>query len=202
MSIVQAIALDSLWSHTISHVNFEAFPSLDVLSLLLATASLAVIVLVWLSYVALLMRFIWVPSLADASLPIFVGVVQFALIELATPNRIGYWFLMLALLMAMVTLINQRFFRKARQDPRNSEFFDGVSPATWRDLLPQFIYAFTGLVIGVGFLFFESSNRLAIVCVLLVIGAVCHFVVKQNHYWRRSVSSTTPTRSAPDSDTA
>ena len=200
LSIVQAVALESLWSHTISHVNFGAFSPLDILSLSLAAATLAVIVLVWLSYVSLLMRFIWVPSLADTSLPIFVGVAQFALIESATLDRIGYWFLILALIMAMVTGINQRFFRKARQDPRNREFFDGISPATRRDLLPQIIYAFAGLVMGVGFLLFKPSNWLAIVCVLIVIGVACHFAVMLNHYWNRSVRPTIPSRSAQDPD--
>jgi len=149
-----------------------------------------VIVLIWLSYVALLMRFMWVPALADTSLPSFAGVAQFAFIEFATPDRFGYWILAVGLLIIVVSLMSHRFLKKARQDSRNSEFFQFIPNATWRDLLPQILYSFTALTIGVVSLLIRPNVWFASSCTIFICIRIVHFILQQNYYWNRSFETT------------
>ena len=130
LSIIQAIALESLWERTIHRQEFFEASWIATLGWLQVTVTFSVIVLIWIVYIALLMRFRWTPALTDLALPFAVGIAQFALIELTSPARLGEWCLGLAALAVIAMAIDFRFIRRARRDPRNREFFDNVLPAS------------------------------------------------------------------------
>lgn len=187
LSIIQAIALESLWSHAVEYADRASVSLVSVVGWFQVANTLMVIVFIWLLYVAHLMRFLWTPALSDTALPILVGLVQFALIEFAVPDRLGYWFIALGVLTVIVTGIDHRFVKKARRDPRNVDFFESVSPATWRDFAPQFVYVIAAFVAGTIFLVAGPASWLAIACMMLIVAALIHNAYVQVRYWNQSI---------------
>lgn len=187
MSIIQAIALETLWSKTVEGGGFDVLTLLIVIGWMQSIATLLVIIMVWMTYVGLLMRFVWTPSLLDTVLPFPVGILQFALIEFAVAQHFGYWVFCLGLLTLLVTFITQRYFRKARLDPKNEDFFKAVSPATIRDVLPEIVYAIIALAIGITTIIIQPNVWFAIVFILTFVGASGHLMFRQAKFWNQSI---------------
>ena len=81
LSIVQAIALESLWDHLIHRQELFVLDLISTLVWLQISVSFLIIVLIWLVYVGLVMRFQWTPTIADLTLPFFVGLIELLMIE-------------------------------------------------------------------------------------------------------------------------
>ena len=132
-------------------------PTLEALiGWLQISASLSVIILVWLVYAGMVMRFKWTPTTADSVWPFFVGLIQFQLIDLMGPDNLGRWLIVLAMLFALMNIVNHLAMRRARQDAENSEFFDHFKPATTKDFVP--LIAVVSVLTVAGGLLWNSDN--------------------------------------------
>jgi hypothetical protein len=187
LSIVQAIALESLWNKLAGHSDLFAL-TLQALQIWLQfTISLGVIILLWLSYVGLTIRFRWTPAFSDSVLPFLIGLIEFLLIELIEPGRLGVWMLTLALVAALSIVIDFRFMRRARLDPDNAEFFDAVLPATWRDFMPQVLVVVYAISAGVWLVFDETHIWFSLLTLLVVLAAILQNAFLQASYWRKTI---------------
>lgn len=187
LSIVQAIALESLWNKLVGHPDLFA-PTLQALqSWLQFTISLGVIILLWLTYVGLTIRFRWAPAFSDSILPFLIGLVEFLLIELIEPGKLGVWVLTLALVAALSIAIDFRFMRRARLDPDNSEFFDSVLPATWRDFIPQVLVVAFAISAGLWLIYDETRIWFSLLTLLVALAAVLQNAFFQASYWRKTI---------------
>ncbi len=175
-----------LWSKSIAQIGPVELTPVFVTASLQALATLLILIMVWTSFVSLLMRFVWIPSLLDTALPFLVGILQFALIEYATPDRLGEWFILQSALILVITFVTHIYYKKARLDPGNSEFFKTLSPATWRDMVPEFAWAAIGFAVGLAILFLDVDGWLKCGTIIVVIIALAHFVFEQNKYWKKS----------------
>ena len=72
-------------------------------------------------------------------LPFFVGLIEFLLIDMMGPGRIGQWLLVLAVVFATMIVGSHNVFSRARLDPANDEFLDRYEPAGPRDFLAHTI---------------------------------------------------------------
>jgi hypothetical protein len=157
LSIVQALALEFLWDHLhhrpdLFEMSFNAF-----LGWLQIAATLSGIILIWLTYASMVMRFRWIPSTLDSVLPFFVGLIEFLMIDLMGPGRIGQWLMVLAVVFATMIIGSHYVFRRARLDPGNDEFFDRFAPAELRDFLAHgTVVGF--LILSGGWLWFSGST--------------------------------------------
>ncbi len=190
LSIVQAVALEKLWEQ--SRLRPELFDAswMTLVSWLQLAATLFVIIFIWLSYVGLVMRFRFTPVLSDLILPFLVGLLEFLLIEMTHPGRLGAWFIVLAVISAIVSYIRHALFRRARRDPENSEFFDVVPAATWRDhaarIIPTVLCAFIGAWLWIS----GNQGWPALIAILLVLIGVTSQMQIAARYWRLSMSDT------------
>ena len=189
LSILQAIALDMLWSKSIAQMGPIELTPLYITAVLQALATLLILIMVWTSFVSLLMRFVWIPSMLDTALPFLVGILQFALIEHARPDRLGEWFILQSALILVITYVTHIYYKKARLDPENSEFFKSLSPATWRDMIPEFVWAFVAFVVGMAILMLDIDGWLKCATIVVVVSALAHFVIQQNKFWIKSFQS-------------
>ncbi|MEP4484636.1 MAG: hypothetical protein ABJ013_03300 [Halioglobus sp.] len=199
LSIVQAIALESFWSNLLELNLTLSLTLLNFTAWMLSIVTLLLIVLVWLVSVSLVMRFEWTPSVTDLTQPFFVGLGQLLLIEAMTPERISAWLAVLALFFLFVYFSNQGAYRRARQDPINSQFFATLQPATWRDHLPNLLYiALLGA--WAGWLFFNPGLGWISTIALTVCAAVCAVQLRTlTVFWRISMGqadTAAPTKSA------
>ncbi len=190
LSIVQAVALEKLWEQSRLRPDLFDASWMTLVSWLQLAATLFVIIFIWLSYVGLVMRFRFTPVLSDLILPFLVGLLEFLLIEMTHPGRLGAWFIVLAVISAIVSYIRHALFRRARRDPENREFFDVVPAATWRDhsarIIPTVLCAFIGAWLWIS----GNQGWPALLAILLVLIGIASQMQIAARYWRLSMSDT------------
>jgi hypothetical protein len=189
LSIVQALAIEFLWDHLHHRTDLYDMSLLSLLGWMQIVASLIGIILIWLSYASMVMRFRWVPSTLDSVLPFFVGLIQFLMIDLMGPDHIGQWILVLAVVFATMIIGSHHVFRRARKEPANSEFFDRYEPAGARDFVPQSAVFFF-LVLSGGWLWIRDGGTwvsLIIVAITLII--LFNEIRNSVAFWDRSMGN-------------
>ncbi len=184
ISIIQALALELLWSKTTgSEFLFE--PSLAAaVGWLSVLAVFFGILQIWLMYTTLVMGFEWQPLLRDSIFPFIIGVQEFMLVELISEGFNPLWLVILASIFISANYITHVSYRRARAEEANAFFFAGVEPATWRDfILVAFIIlvllafaAAIALVPGAG-----SLPLWALVFVLIILAVQLEFA---RRLWR------------------
>lgn len=187
LGIVQAFALELLWTFVaaddgLMKFNAEAlFLGLQSLSLLLA------ILAVWLVYASAVARFVWVPSFSELILPFWIGLLQFLTIELIGPESFAFWLLLVAILFVTLQWIGQTTMRKARLDPENASFFDKTNPATWRDFYSVYLITLAILATSVLAWVVGFSLNLKIFLMIVLVVVLCVQLRQMAAWWARSV---------------
>ena len=116
LSIVQALALELLWSH-VRETTYLFEPSwMMVLSWAQISATLMGLVLIWVVYANNVMRFRWGPATSESVYPFLIGLIEFMLIETLGPDEIGLWFLFHSSIFGTMTWVAHANMRRARRD--------------------------------------------------------------------------------------
>lgn len=137
LSIVQALALELLWTH-VRGADYLFVPGWAAVFYWIQIASTFLgLILIWVVYASNTMRFRWVPVTSDSVYPFFIGVIEFMLIESLGPNEVGLWLILMALIYAVMVRVSHKTMQRARQDGENDVFFKDYAPATMRDFAPQ-----------------------------------------------------------------
>lgn len=188
LSIVQALALELLWGHVREHAYLLAGSWLAVLGWVQIGATLIGILLIWLVYSGMVMRFRWVPTTSDMVLPFFIGIIEFVLIASLGPDTMGQWCLMLGVVFAVTTWVSQTIMRRAREDGDNAEFFSRFAPATLRDYRLQILVV--GVLAVLGGVLWGSGQQGWLALLALAFGSVSlgwqAWMI--SHFWRRSMA--------------
>ena len=189
-SIVQALALELLWSKVMDAGTLHVWSLGSITGWLQAAATFTGVVLVWVLYANNIMRFRWVPSTLDSVAPFFVGLLQFLLISNIGPSSVGEWLMILAVVFSTMTFLMHRTMRAARLDPDNAKFFEGRTPATWRDFLDVAIIS--TVMFAAGLVVTLSGYRgLGIVALVSVSWGLLLYQLYRSHvFWRTSVTET------------
>ncbi len=189
LSIVQALALEFLWDHLRNRPDLYEYSWIALLGWVQITASLMGIMLIWLIYSGMVMRFRWTPSTADSILPFFVGLIEFLMIDMMGPDKLGQWMIVLAIMFATMVVASHTVFRRARRDPANRAWFDNFSPATLRDFVPQLAVIAVLIVIG-GWLWRSGNTGWPALCALLIAHAFLgHEIFSAAKFWNQSMGS-------------
>jgi len=187
LSIVQALALEFLWDHTRHRTDIFETSVVALIGWLQIAASLNIIILIWLMYAGMLMRFRWTPTVTDSIWPFFIGLIQFLMIEMMGADNLALWVFVLALIYGTTDFINHRAMKRARLDPANREFFDQYLPATLRDFVPQ-ITMITVLILAGGWISLDGGHSWFAICTLVAsligLGYETH---KTARYWNVSM---------------
>jgi hypothetical protein len=152
-------------------------------------ATLNVVILIWLAYAGMVMRFRWTPTTADSIWPFFVGLIQFQLIDLMGTDNLGRWLVVLAVLFALMSLVNHQAMKRARLDEANSEFFDHFNPATFKDFMPLCVTVAVLMIVGVLLWNTDNSGWPAIIALLVTAMGLANEVHNAAKYWRVSMGA-------------
>ena len=133
LGIMQAFALELLWSFIVETPYLFALTWQALLSWLQVSITLMGTILVWVSYATNVTRFVWVPTMQEFVMPFAVGLIQFSIIQMLTVQLIGLWMVLVAVLILTINWLAPSTMRKARLDGDNGEFFAGTTTASWRD---------------------------------------------------------------------
>jgi hypothetical protein len=149
LSIVQALALEFLWDHLRHRPELYEYSWIALLGWMQIMASLMAIILIWLVYTGMVMRFRWVPSMGDSIMPFFVGLIEFLMIDVMGTENFGRWLIVVAVVFSIMIVASHTVFRRARKDPANSAWFDNYSPAKLRDFAAQILIVATLVLLGI-----------------------------------------------------
>jgi hypothetical protein len=187
LSIVQALALELLWDHVNDRDYLHHFSWPAVLGWAEVGATLVGVVLIWVIYSTMTMRFRWVPTIRDLVFPFVIGIIELSLIASLGVATLGIWFLLLALVYAAMAWESQMLMRRARLDGENEIFFQYVPPATMRDFVPVFVTVTFLALVGVYLWLTGDQGAIAFVALVAANGGLAYQLWLNNHFWRRSV---------------
>lgn len=184
ISIIQALALELMWSKIMSSEFLWQLDMSAVIGWGMLSVALMGILLIWVLYTTLVMGFVWQPSLRDSILPFVIGIQEFMLVSLIDAEFRGMWLYVLASVFVTVNWIVHISLRRARQHPENSQYFNNVAPATWRDFLPSMLIVVVAVVLGV---ISDMSGSALWVPILAIVFANCvlafQIVVTRRLWW-------------------
>lgn len=188
LSIVQALALELLWSHVRGN-DYLFEPSLvAALSWIQIAATFLGLVLIWVVYASNAMRFRWVPVTSDSVYPFLIGVIEFMLVESLGPGETGNWLLLMAVTFGVMVQVSHKTMQRARRDGDNDTFFSQFKPATLRDFVPQ-ITIVSGLALtGIYLLVSGDQGIIALLAVLATTGILVWQFFSAAQFWRRTVT--------------
>lgn len=189
LSIVQALALEFLWDHSRHRPELYEATATALLGWLQIAATLNVIILIWLAYAGMVMRFRWTPTTADSIWPFFVGLMQFQLIDLMGTDNLGRWLLVLAALFGLMSVVNHHAMKRARQDKANSEFFERFKPATFKDFIPLCVTVLVLTIASAMLWNSDNSGWPAISALFVTAFGLANEVHNAAKYWRVSMGA-------------
>ena len=188
LSMIQALALELLWTRVMES-EFLWLGGWDALvGWVQVMAVLLGLLVVWLSYISQVIRFVWLPSIYDSVFPFGIGIVEFSLIECIGPGSLGPWFYSVALLLGTATWAVQRISRRARAHPSNREFFDDLAPATPRDFLPAGVLSAVFVILGLVLQATGEPGALALGSVGLALAVVAYQGENIRRFWESSLA--------------
>jgi hypothetical protein len=189
LSIVQALALELLWSHVLStdYLFEQTLTTLNAWVQLVAT--FLGLVLIWVVYASNAMRFRWVPVTSDSVYPFLIGVLQFMLVETLGPGKTGQWLVILAAIYAVMVRVSHTTMKRARRDPDNDAFFRDFPRATMRDFYSSAaIVGALGLA-GVYLIGAPGSGAIETLALLFAGGILSWQFYQSTRYWKKSVDT-------------
>jgi len=187
LSIVQAIALELIWSYVLEEEDLYTASFESLLGWVQVGATLLGIVLIWLTYSGLVMRFRWVPSTVDSILPFVVGIIEFGVVSMLGLDHLGEWFLVLALAVGVAQWVVQSSMRRARLDEDNAAFFSDFPPATFRDHVPAILVVASLASVGVALVVTRDRGVLALLALIFAVLIHAYQLYLVDYYWKRSV---------------
>ena len=135
LSIVQALALELLWTrmtesdHLFPGAGAPDGAAVAALAGWLQFAAIALgIVLVWLVYVGLVLRFEWVPHTRDSIFPFAIGLLEFLAIEITGPAHPALWLAAMGVIFGVATYATNDVFVRALRES-SLPFDEGASSA-------------------------------------------------------------------------
>ena len=188
LSIMQALALELLWSHVRESAYLFDMTWTALLIWVQIGATFVGIVVIWVAYASTAMRFRWVPTTSDSVYPFIVGILEFVMIETLTPEYMGWWFYCLAMIFGLMTWVSHTTMRRARLDSENDEFFANLKPATARDFYPAFIVIFVLTLAGAYLAEIGDRGVIALVAVFVAFAVLVRQLIVAARFWDFSVS--------------
>jgi len=188
LSIMQALALELLWSYVHETGYLFEISWTMVISWLQILATFLGLVLIWVVYANNVMRFRWVPVTSDSVYPFILGLIEFMLVESLDPDEIGQWFMLLALIFGLMPWISHTNMRRARQDADNQAFFSAFEPAKLRDFFPHISIVCVLAIAGIFLLVSGDQGIFPMLALLVTNGILVWQFYSAAQYWKRSVT--------------
>jgi len=111
LGIIQALALELVWEEGVGGLDRWRAVGAGLAGGLQVSAILLGVMVVWLMYATMVMRFVWTPRFRDLVMPFVFGIAEFLLVEQMAPERLAAWFLGMAVMFAFAMAMTFETFR-------------------------------------------------------------------------------------------
>ncbi|MDG2052052.1 MAG: hypothetical protein P8M78_18020 [Myxococcota bacterium] len=186
LSIIQAVALELLWSSVLSHPHLWQGGLPAVVGWLQAAVAMMGFVLIWLVYVSMVLRVVWVPRILDTVYPFVIGLLEFVLAEMLQPGSVALWFVVLAAACAATSFATLTGYRSARRDPANAELFAQYSTYSTRDRLAS-LSLVAGMLVPSALIAWVGGEVVSILGLLVAMGLIAGQYRVVAGYWNRAL---------------
>jgi hypothetical protein len=188
LSVVQALALEALWSAIRESPVLFAGGIASWVSWLQVTAIFQGIIVIWLFYIGVVMRYSWIPSTRDSVAPFVLGAGELSMVQLIGPDLLHYWFATLAAVFCMSAWVSRAMFLAAFADPLNPQV-EIASDEGFVGRWNSWIAAAVILACGGSVWWAGGASALGVGCLLLAnaILAAQGFIIQ--HFWRQWVGT-------------
>jgi hypothetical protein len=187
LSMIQALALELYWNQLVEADFLWTGGWIAVVGWLQFAAMFFGIMLIWLLYVSLVLRFNWLPSLEDTLVPFLIGLLEFGLIDLTHPDLVGPWLMLFAAVFVVAVFTTHTINRRARSDPDNNYFFSQYDPTGWRDYRESAATVLSMGLLGTILWQYPGLHWLAILALLLTMVALGYQYLQARRFWLHSV---------------
>jgi hypothetical protein len=182
--------MEALWSNVRGNAYLFASGVSAWIVWLQVVAIFQGIVVIWLFYIGIVMRFSWVPSTRDSVAPFVLGAGELTMIQLMEdPALLAYWFWVLAGIFLVSTWVSRAMFVAAMTDPANEQIDISSDGSNFDSYLSWGATATIGLS-GVVVWILGSDGAAAIVCLLIANLLLLGQGAIIQHYWRQWVGGT------------
>lgn len=187
LSIVQALALETLWSHIDNTSYLLEANWFALIAWLQISATLLGFVIIWVVYASNVMRFSWVPATTDSIFPFIIGLLEFLLVKTLGPEWLGAWFVFFAMIVALMNWIAHITMRRARNDLDNEAFFATRAPAQLSDFKTEMIIVSFLALVGVYLLIIPDVGVIALLALLATLGLLAGLFYQATRFWEHSI---------------
>jgi hypothetical protein len=187
LSIIQALALEVLWSNLSTSDHLWAGGLGAVVGWLQVSAVFGGIVVVWLFYSSLVMRLVWVPTIRDSILPFIIGGVIFLLAEMLSPELRHVWFFLLAGIFGFSSWTSNTILVRAKLEPENAGLWDDFDPNGVGSLAAPIGVVGLLTVAGVGVWIWGATGLVALLAVSFANFALIVQVLVIRYFWNKSL---------------
>lgn len=184
ISIIQALALELLWSKIVESDWLWSFDMSALIAWGMIMAALLGILQVWVMYSTMVMGFIWQPYLRDSIIPFIIGIQQFMLVTLIGEEFNTLWLYVLGSIFITGNWVSHSSFRRARQNPENDEFFGRTKPATLRDFWPAMSIVTVLVAFGIALDITQNETWLPIAALVFSNGVLIFQTFMFRRMWR------------------
>lgn len=184
ISIIQALALELLWSKIVESDWLWSFDMPALIAWGMIMAALLGILQVWVMYSTMVMGFIWQPYLRDSIIPFIIGIQQFMLVTLIGEEFNTLWLYVLGSIFVTGNWVSHSSFRRARQNPENDEFFGRTKPATLRDFWPAMSIVTALVAFGIALDITQNETWLPIAALVFSNGVLIFQTFLFRRMWR------------------
>ncbi len=130
VSMIQALALEVLWSAVREREYLRAWDSAALTGWLQVAAMALLLFYIWNAFANMVIRFRWVFSTRDSTVPFVLGIAQFSLISLIQPGTVHLWFYVFAATMVFVVWFIWRVVRSILSEPDNADLVESGALST------------------------------------------------------------------------
>ncbi|MFT7689164.1 MAG: hypothetical protein ACI9FB_004532 [Candidatus Azotimanducaceae bacterium] len=193
LGIMQALALEILWSKIQDLDYLFDFSMLSVIAWSQIAATVMGVVIVWVTYSSAAMRFKWVPSTMDSVFPFIIGILEFILIENIDPSEPGLWLMFMALIFVSMNWVSHSMMRSARGDADNAFFFVGVQPASLSDFKKEITIVTTLAITSCYYLLSSKNNELILFLPIVAVNVLLMYQFYMSEaFWASSTAEEKP----------
>lgn len=197
ISIIQALALELLWSKLLDSAWLWEFGIESMIGWGMVVVALMGILQIWVMYSIMVMGFVWQPYLRDSIVPFILGIQEFMLISLIHESFTTLWLYVLGSVFITANWVAHNSLQRARQDPENADFFDKVEPATLKDFLPAMLIVSVLVLLGMATDLLDYRTVLPLLAVIFAILMMVVQVLSARSMWHSIMELGEST--APDS---
>ncbi|MGH0035046.1 MAG: hypothetical protein ACQGVK_08450 [Myxococcota bacterium] len=185
LSIIQALALEVLWSsvHASEHLWNGGFAAwlgwLQVFAVFLG------LLVMWIFYLSLVLRYRWTPTVQDSVVPFLLGVLEFSLAEMLAPELLHLWLYVLAALFIGASATSVVIIRRAIADEANAEVIVDFDLSMPTAIFHAATLTGTLVVAGVAVQWAGPDGWVALAAVLAAISVLAIQGGIIRHHWNR-----------------